>query len=133
MSSGVLCVTDEEGGGEKGGNKVLERPDEDEEVREYAQNGAISVEEDECDSELEVEEEVLYDTTSHETLESSSGSGESGMTWEERCDRTSHAAHCYTDYCSVLECEMYDSRTLCLAGTSMWWSSGSRQRQREMY
>ena len=89
MSSRVLCVTDEVGGSGEGGKKVSERQEEDEEdeeVRECVQNGAISVEEDESDGELDGEDEVLYDTTSHETLESSLGSGETEMTWEERCD-----------------------------------------------
>lgn len=98
MSSRQLCVTDESGGGGEGGKVVSETQEEEEseEVRECVQNGAMSAEEDESDRELDGEEEVLYDTTSHETLESSTGSGESDMTWEDRYDITSPCVVAYS-------------------------------------
>ena len=45
--------------------------------RECVHNGILAVEEDgEGESELEGEEEVLYETSSHEKLECNSGSGD---------------------------------------------------------
>ena len=87
MSSQVLSVSDEAGEGEKGGGKDAKKTPENEEVQEHAENGVIAAEEDgrgESESELDGEEDVLYDTSSHEQLESSSGSGGSEMPWEER-------------------------------------------------
>ena len=86
MSSLRLSVSDEAEGEGKGGKEVVETQDTVE-VRECVQNGVMGEEEDgggEDDSELDGEEEVLYETSSHEQLESSSGSGDSERTWEER-------------------------------------------------
>lgn len=86
MSSLRLSVSDEAEGEGKGGKEVVETQDAVD-VRECVQNGVMGEEEDEGgedDSELDGEEEVLYDTSSHEQLESSSGSGDSERTWEEK-------------------------------------------------
>ena len=87
MSSQVLSVSDEAGEEGKGGGKDAKKTQENEEVREYTENGVIAAEEDgrgESEGELDGEEELLYDTSSHEQLESSSGSGGSEIPWEER-------------------------------------------------
>ena len=87
MSSQVLSVNDEVGEVERGGGGDGGKTQEGEEVRECAENGVIVAEEDgkeESESEVDGEEEVLYETSSHEQLESSSGSGGSERTWEER-------------------------------------------------
>ena len=93
MSARVLRVGDEAESGGKGKEKASGRQDMGEEM-ECVQNGVTAVEggEDEVEeseSELEGEEEVLYETStgssSQEKLESSSGSvGSEEGTWEER-------------------------------------------------
>ena len=55
-----------------------------EEVRECVHNGVMADGAGESGSELDGEEDVLYETSSHEAMESSSGSGDSERTWEER-------------------------------------------------
>lgn len=72
----LLSATDEAGCDGKGGEEVVERQ-ETLEARECVHNGILAVEEDgEGESELEGEEEVLYETSSHEKLECNSGSGD---------------------------------------------------------
>lgn len=88
MSSQLLSVNDGAGGEVSGGDRVTERQESEEAVVESTHNGMTAAEEENVasDSELDGEEEVLYDTsTSHDQLESSSGSYGSERTWQERC------------------------------------------------
>ena len=79
MSSRVLCVGDqpESGGKRKEGADGVEMGEE----RAAIDNGEVGTEEE---SEIEGEEEVLYETSSHEQLESTGGSVDSDGSWEER-------------------------------------------------
>lgn len=85
MSSPSLSVKDEEGSEGKGGEEGVERQDTSE-TRGCVHNGVVAEEVGDGDeeSEIEDEEEVLYETSSQEILESTSGSGESEGTLEER-------------------------------------------------
>lgn len=98
MSSQLLSISDEAGEEGKGGEGDAKSTQGSEEVVECAENGVTTTENDgreESDSELDGEEEVLFDTSSHEQLESSSGSGGGEKTWEERC---AHHYHSNVDY-----------------------------------
>lgn len=80
MSSRVLCVGDEpESGGKRKEGTEGEKMGEE---RAAIDNGEVGTEEEE--SEIEGEEEVLYETSSHEQLESAGGSVDSDGSWEER-------------------------------------------------
>ena len=103
MSSQALSVDDEPGGEVKGGEEVTERR-ESEVAVECPYNGLTAAEEEGnggSESEFGGGEDVLYDTSSHEQLESSSGSAGSERTWEERCAGVTDyykTTHCATDY-----------------------------------
>ena len=90
MSSPLLRVSDEAASEKRKGGGDEDEALEDDEVNECPHNGVLEAAgegggEGESGSELEGEEEVLYDTSSHERLESSSGNvGGGEKTWEER-------------------------------------------------